>query len=454
MKMKAGTLTVLLLLCGVLSLSAQQMSVSDFARLKRPLWKRSKVTVDKKMALLDLYTTEKGFAFVADGKTPAEAEEGEGVITLKLPHKTQFVTIKHPDYGQLMWRVPAKRLKKKKHYRATLDAYDPTKTYKLQQQWVVFDLLPRSVILTVDSTTTCLRDTGRVQRYLPVGRHSYRVEAPFYEAVEDTFLLTDTAKLVIPVRLQPFYSYLTVKVPWPGASCYVDHEPISETTYTSQRLAPGRHHVALFWGPDCYYEGMVHVARAEKKVLTLTMNDLYPRRLKREDRVAAEPMAADSMATRKQQLAETARNDSVVRYAPVTLKADDDSTEIWVDREPKGLGQWQGQLAQGFHLVNTRKGGQESLASYIWVEGEFPQELSLPVPQTSRGMLNVHSNVVGAMVLLDGQPVGLTPCVLQDLDASRRYEVSLVMAGYKRAKTKVQPKRNDLVDVFVKLKKK
>jgi hypothetical protein len=88
------------------------------------------------------------------------------------------------------------------------------------------------------------------------------------------------------------------------------------------------------------------------------------------------------------------------------------------------------------------------------MEGEFPQELSLPVPQTSRGMLNVHSNVVGAMVLLDGQPAGLTPCVLQDLDASRRYEVSLVMAGYKRTKTKVQPKRNDLVDVFVKLKKK
>jgi len=29
-----------------------------------------------------------------------------------------------------------------------------------------------------------------------------------------------------------------------------------------------------------------------------------------------------------------------------------------------------------------------------------------------------------------------------------------VMAGYKRAKTKVQPKRNELVDVFVKLKKK
>ena len=92
----------------MLAVDGQQMNIDGFARLKRPLWKRSKVTVDKKLAILDLYTSEKGFQFTADGKTAVEAEEGEGVITLKVPHKTRFVTVKHPDYGQLVWRVPKK----------------------------------------------------------------------------------------------------------------------------------------------------------------------------------------------------------------------------------------------------------------------------------------------------------------------------------------------------------
>ena len=103
--MKGWLLTCICLLGSLLPVDAQQINVEDFTRLKRPLWKRSKVTVDKQLAIMDLYSSEKGFQFTADGKTAVEAEEGEGVITLKVPHKTRFLTIKHPDYGQTVWRV-------------------------------------------------------------------------------------------------------------------------------------------------------------------------------------------------------------------------------------------------------------------------------------------------------------------------------------------------------------
>ena len=82
--MKGWLLTCICLLGSLLPVDAQQINVEDFTRLKRPLWKRSKVTVDKQLAIMDLYSSEKGFQFTADGKTAVEAEEGEGVITLKM----------------------------------------------------------------------------------------------------------------------------------------------------------------------------------------------------------------------------------------------------------------------------------------------------------------------------------------------------------------------------------
>ena len=129
--MKKRLLTMLLLCCWLLPLGAQQMWVEDFTRLRRPVWNRNKVVIDKHLALLDLKTEQNGFTFAADGRNPAEAEDGDGVIMVKLPHKTRFLTIKHADFGQYTWRVPVNHLKRKRHYRATLQTVDQSKEYKL-----------------------------------------------------------------------------------------------------------------------------------------------------------------------------------------------------------------------------------------------------------------------------------------------------------------------------------
>ena len=69
-------LILLLLVCTVAYMEAQQMEVNDFTRLRRPLWNRSKVAINKQKAIIDLTTTEKGFTFMANGKEAAEATEG------------------------------------------------------------------------------------------------------------------------------------------------------------------------------------------------------------------------------------------------------------------------------------------------------------------------------------------------------------------------------------------
>ena len=87
------------------SLSAQQIRVDDFSRLKKPFLGTKTYQTDKQYALLDLYTQETGFEFLV-GQQPIQAQEGDGFLTLSLPDKTRFFTIKHPEYGQLVWKIP------------------------------------------------------------------------------------------------------------------------------------------------------------------------------------------------------------------------------------------------------------------------------------------------------------------------------------------------------------
>ena len=443
-RMKRGCLLVLLsLVC--LPLAAQQMSVAEFARLKRPLWKRSSVTVDKTRAILDFVTDEKGFTFLSNGTLPADAEEGEGVVTVLLPHKTAYVTIIHPEYGQLMWRVPeGKRLRKRNHYQAFLFAGDPTKEYRASSQWVVFHLNPRDAIVQIDSLSRPVRKEV-VEYYLPVGEPRYRVEAPFHEPQEAVFTLTDSLRKDITVNLQPFYSYLTVKTAWQGGDLYIDNARIRKEDATSYRLGEGHHLVAFFWADECFYDSLVYVGRAEKKILELQVKDLYPRSLRRTSPVPVNPPRPLP-----------AGEDGAARTpigAPVKLTAADSLAWIWVDREPVGLGHWEGILSPGYHLAQTVKDGEEGIPTGLWIKDEFPQEVALQASGVGSGLLNIHCNVAGARILINGTDFGETPQIVR-LDASRSYKLALSKSGYKDRMETVRPRGNHMVDVYIELKKK
>lgn len=435
--MKRLSLVILLLMTCLPALKAQQMSVEEFTRLSRPLWKRAAVPVDKTDALLDLLTPENGFTFLAGGQ-PVEAEEGEGVITLKLPHKTTYLTIKHPVFGQFTWRVPeGKKLRKRNHYQAFLLSGDPTKEYKAPKQWVVFRLNPENAIMQVDSLSRAVRKDV-TEYYLPVGEHTYRVEAPFYEPQEGKFSLSDSLRADITVQLQPFYSFLTVKTGWQGGDLYIDGARIRKEDATSYRLGEGHHRVSFYWAEECFYDSLVYVGRAEKKVLELQEKDLMPRPIRLSASRSLDPP----------QDAGTLSAGTFVK-----LMAADADTEIWVDREKVGMGEWEGMLSPGYHLAQTIRGGGESTPTGLWIEEGFPQEVSLPATGLGSGLLNIHCNVDGARILINGADYGESPQIVR-LDASRSYKVTLSKPGYKEKMETVRPRGNHLVDVFIELKKK
>ena len=367
-----------ILLIAILSLPcvAQKISIGQFKRVKFDFAKKKMYPVDKKMATLDLKTDEKGFTFKADGKTEIAAQEGDGQITLLAPHKTAFILVKHPEYGQLIWKVPGKGLRKKKHYQAIMQTDKPGKEYKLSKQWVVFQVIPENAILQVDSTVALVRD-GTAQFELPLGKHGYHAEAPFYEELSDSVEVVDSAKLVVPVVLQSVYSYLTVKLPIAEGLIFIDSEPIGKGEATSGHLQPGDHHLIVMQEETCLADTVINMGVGEKKVLALKASDLRARPLMARA-INPQPIEEVKDSTVTDSLAAVPQ-DSL--KAPVTITAPDAETQIWLNREPLAYGKWVGQLGIGFYSVSTLKEGLESKPIFLWVDDTLPKVVDLSLPR-------------------------------------------------------------------------
>lgn len=410
------------------------------------------VVTNKQQAILDLKTSEKGFTFLADGKQAIQAEEGDGIVTLKTPDKTTFIVVKHADYGQLTWKVPKKKgLRRKKHYTAVLETFSPDKEFKLQEQWVIFEIQPQDAILTIDSTRTTVQG-GRKQLYLPIGNHVWIAESPFHQKEEGTFELTDEERQTVKISLQPIYSYLTVKTELEGCDIMVDGQWVGKTRGTSGHLREGSHRLIVLKDSLIYYDADFDIGWREKKTIELTAEELHPIGTIGVASAVKVPWTKGTLAN------DSVVIDSVMKApvikAPVTIKALDDYTSIWINRELKGFGSWEGELETGFYLISTEKDGVESKSTSLWINDETPQNLELIAPLGSYGMVNIQCNEIGADIYINGKRAGTTPCVIKDLPAGSSCEVRLEKAGFLKAEKTIKVVGNDLTHVKLKLKKK
>ena len=431
-------------------LSAQQIRVDDFSRLKKPFLGAKPYTTDKQFALLDLYTQESGFEFLI-GKQPVTTQEGDGFLTLSIPDKTRSVTIKHPEYGQLVWKTP-EELRKKKHYQAYLFTDSPDKEYKVEKQWAVFYIQPEQALVTIDSTLYRTLD-GMVQAYLPLGKHALKVESPFYQAQEDTICLEEEKRLERQIHLQPFYSFLAVNSHIPYAEIRLNGELIGIQEAQSKRMLPGSYTLTIQKDSFLLYQETIELAAAEKKVIDLKKRFSSPTLITSTNATEnGKPMT--TTATLPTGFQPVVITPPTPRPDSLHIKAFDDETEIWVNRELVAQGSWKEELPPGVHAISTRKDGMESATQYLHTGDGKGVRLHMAAPSANHGWLNISSNVIDAEVYLDGLPVGKTPCILPALSIDKSYHVRISKPGYKDAETTVTLKGNDMQNITMKLKKK
>ncbi len=447
-------LTVLVVLLAAPRAAAQTTRIQGFTTLRKKDLRREGLKTDKTQAVLELVTAEKGFTFKADGKADLTPQEGDDKITLLLPDKTYTVSVKHPEYGELAWRVPVRRLRRKHYYRAYLLTSSPKKEYRADRQWTVFYFSPDNAILYVDSTRHTVSG-GKIQLYLPVGRHACRAEAPFYDEWKDVVTVTDSVRADVQVRLQPLYSYLTVRTPLADAAIRLDGDSIGSGSTVSRRIMAGRHQLTLTRRGYCYYNAWVDIDTVAKKVVTLTEVDLHPVAIPRgmtptrwAEMPATVPAANGAPALTAATLATA---DTLT--APVHITAAEADAEILIDRESVAIGEWTGRLSRGYHVVSARKDGMESVARSLTVEDRWPQEILLETTQSGSGVVSIVSDVVDADVYIDGRYTGKTPLQLS-LAAGRTCRIALRKDGYRSTETTTVVRGNEMNRLYINMKPK
>ena len=442
-----------------LPLNAQRMRIEDFARYKKTFLRKATFTTDKQSALLDLYTNEKGFQFFV-GEVAVPVAEAEGFVTLTLPNHTAFLTIKHPTYGQIAWKVPDKELKKRKHYHAYLHTESLDKEFQQEKQWVLLHIQPEHAIVFIDSTFHSIQD-GHLLLYLPIGRHSCRIESPFYTPLNDTIDVTDASRVQKRFILEPFYAYLTVETDRTDAQILLDGEPLGSGRIETGRLMPGCYRLTVKQNKQPIYDQSIEIANAERKVIDLRDSTHTPllantpqpsRNILPKNNTEQNRTLPTARSISSKSLTATDSTASTQTLSRVHITAFDANTEIWLNRERIGKGEWQGELIPGFYAVSSQKDSLDSRTHFFWVETGKTVELNLASPLADYGMLNISCNEINAEVFLNDVAVGFAPCVLRNLPIDRTYRIRLVK-GEKVAEKTIHLRGNDIVNVTLDFKK-
>ncbi|MCH5223303.1 MAG: PEGA domain-containing protein [Muribaculaceae bacterium] len=438
---------------------AQSISVENFQHHKHYFWQiNSQLPLDKNNASVLLKSKIKGLKFSTSKESPIEVEEDEEGFLLKVPDKTKYIIISHPELGVYTWRVPVKFLKKHNYYSVDLYATDLTKEFKNPNQWVVFNISPENAILTIDSVVNRIND-GNISLYLPVGKHSFTIESPFYESISDSITLIDSEKIERNIFLQPLYSYLTVAAEDESVEIFVDEERRGTGNITIGRITDGHHRLSLLKNNKWINDTIIYVGRAEKKTITFRDNHTNGnfKMLTEKFEKNPKPNIYRELSIVKnnpeKMLSELRNRGDNTIMALVKLTAEDTLSLILIDREPVGYGEWSGLLSEGFHLITTEKDGKESAVKHLTIVDNQPIELQLNAPTSGEGLVNLQTNVTGAEVLIKDKIIDQTPCVITGLKPGETYTLTIRKDGYQTKKVEVLPKGNQVIQVDVTLKK-
>ena len=377
--MKTLFFVLLLLIPGLLE--AQQLSVKSFQKLENDLSARgSEGRMDQngdKCAIIKVVTNEKGFVFEPDALGLVGSVEKISEIWLYVPYGAKRLTIKHAQLGMLRDYAYPERIEKACVYELVLTA-GRVKTIveeEIGEQWLVLSVEPKEAMVYIDDVYES-GESGRVQKLLSLGRHTYRVDYALYHAEAGQVELSSDRRTELSVRLRPAYGFVEVSSePESGARVLIDGEEVGVTPYKSDRLKSGEHRI----------EVLKAMYAPSSRQVEVTDGAVVPVLLK---------MSAN--------------------YGTLTLTTDA-SSEIWVNNEKKGEGEWKGRLNAGMYVVEARRVSHRTLRQSLEVKAGEELTVSLGSPVPVCGTLNISSSPGDAEILLDGKSYGTTPQILKDI---------------------------------------
>ena len=269
--------------------------------------------------------------------------------------------------------------------------------------------LPEGTFFSIGRTknyeiSSQILQTGDFTMRLDYGEYYYRAENGFYETSEGV-IIVDGSNDVRTIEMIPAYSYLDVETEPSGASVFIDGEMVGTSPLRlSERMMKGT--VSIRVQKDMYYPSeMEFDISGDMKRYTATLT-LSP------------------------------------QFGTVTCLCKDRDAEIWIDNRMVGTGTWTGVLSShSSHFLEVRKKGHLSQSiNFEVVEGESITKV-IDAPEPLYGTIEVTSVPSGATVRLDGEIVGVTPFILNNVLAVEHH-IELSKEGYEHFSSTVTVNHN------------
>ena len=374
-------LLVIILLACVSLTEAQQLSVKLFRKLENDLSARgSEGRTDQngdRCAIIKIVTTESGFDFDPDALGSMGSIQKKGEIWLYVPYGARRLTIRHAQLGMLRDYAYPERIEKACVYELVLTTgrVRTVVEEEIGGQWLVLTTEPEEAMVYIDEVYES-GESGRVQKFLPLGRHTYRVDYALYHPEAGQVELISGERTELKVRLRPAFGYVEVtSEPESGARVLIDGEEVGETPYRSDRLKSGEHRI----------EVLKAMYAPASQMVTVTDGHTLP---------VGMQLSAN--------------------YGTLTFQTDA-SSEIWINNEKKGEGSWSGRLNAGMYILEVRRPFHRSVRQSLEVKAGDVRTLSLGSPEPIYGILNISSSPGDAEIWIDGRSYGTTPRILKDI---------------------------------------
>ena len=393
--MKILFFVLLLLLPGLLE--AQQFSVKSFQKLENDLSARgSEGRIDQngdKCAIIKIVTTETGFDFDPDALGSMGSIQKKGEIWLYVPYGARRLTIRHAQLGVLRNYAYPERIEKACVYELVLTT-GQVKTVveeELGGQWLVVKTEPQEAMVYIDEIYE-VGETGRVQKFLPLGRHTYRVDCALYHPEAGQVELSSGQKTELSVTLRPAFGYVEVNSePETGARVLIDGEEAGQTPYRSGRLKSGEHLVEVVKPMYAPVRQKINVKDGETLPVHLKMS---------------------------------------ANFGTLVVTSDKEA-EIWVNNEKKGQGEWKDRLNAGMYVVEARRPSHRSVRQSVEITAGETLSLNVGSPEPIYGTLNINSSPGGADIVLNGEVCGTTPEIIRNVLIGEN-TVELTKPGYEK----------------------
>ena len=388
---------LLLLVCSISALSAQDISVSSFRALENDLTANTHGTMEKDFngetaALIKVMTTEQGFAFDGGMVGIVKTKQGIGEVWVYVPHGIKKITIQHPRLGVLRDYFFPISIEKARTYEMKLTTGTVTTTVSrsASKQYVMFNVSPATAIVELDGIPLEVVD-GYAEKSMAYGTYDYRVSCANYHTEAGKLTVSSEGKVEKSISLRPNFGWIDFRATSDhhGAHVYIDGERIGQLPLKSDVLKSGTYKVKVLKPLYKPFEQQVTVTDNNTTTLNVVL---------------------------------------VPNFTNITLTTDAES-EIWIDGRQRGKGKCTLNLELGEYTVEVKRPSHRTVSDVITISELTDRTIQLSSPTPIYGIMDISSTPSRATVLVDGVEVGQTPLILDNVIVGER-KVTLKKEGY------------------------